>query len=292
MATVEVALHKEASEITRKLRKERLATWASMGCSRDTAQNAESDTQSEAEYSCDDSDTQGLPVMNALLQREVPVTIPLASEDQLKVEPRSPTSPCTHCSTDFCTNPSSLRSEPRSPQSPWGSLPPEFGSSPSVLQQVKLKEVEESIQRLSGYVLKYPIDGGKWFAQAKERYFSVVVPVSWHPEGDNLLRSCSAQLDEPSLCYWVDEELSMQKEPLGALPISAITEVSRDANEDQGLLVKIEASSLCRYCQLSKATDVKGGIFVLTMKFADATEAESWTSDLKKFIHWFQTKGA
>mmetsp|Transcript_97876 Transcript_97876/g.153050 ORF Transcript_97876/g.153050 Transcript_97876/m.153050 type:complete len:228 (+) Transcript_97876:3-686(+) len=145
-------------------------------------------------------------------------------------------------------------------------------------------EMEERMQRLTRYVWKYPVDGGKWFATAKERYFSIVLPVSWNPKGNRWLQSFLAFLQEPSLCYWIDQGSSIKKQPLGVIPIASITAVTHNSEEYHGLLVKIKTASKIRYCQTSKANVAKNGDFVLTLRFSSASEAESWVSDFKAFV--------
>jgi len=259
MAMVDVTTHetrKDASRNSQKLRKDRLAGWASMGVAH-KKEHTDSETGSDVELCSEDSDNQGLSVMNALYSSE------RINRENLEMELPSP------CLPEPSSN---LSADP----------------SPSVLHAAKLIEMEECMQRLGGYVLKYPVDGRKWFAKAKERYFSVVVPMLWHPKGNRWLQSGLAQLEQPSLCYWVDELASLQTKALGVLPIASITEVTHDSDEDQGLLVKVRTASKSRYSHSSKANVVQVGDFVLTLRFSDATEAECWACDFKAVVRWVE----
>jgi len=112
-------------------------------------------------------------------------------------------------------------------------------------------ELEDCMQRVCGTVMKYPIDSGRWFGMAKDRYFAVVFPMSWYCGGaERLALSCKLQyrvkLQEPSLCFWANEEMSATSEPLGYLPIASVVGVSHDIDEDQGLFVKISAVAISR----------------------------------------------
>lgn len=213
-----------------------VVSWASMG-SPITKEQMDSETVTDIETLSDDSDTQGLGVMGAVI-----------AEERINHE------------------------------------------SYSSVRSLQPLEVEECLQRLSGYVLKYPINGGWWFAQAKERFISVVVPKEWHPEGNRWLQARSARLEEPSLCYWDYEELSVCSEPNGSIPIADVSEVICDAQGDAGSLVKIRAASKCKFSNTTKARFVKVGDFMLTLRFADGIEAKSWANDFKAFVRWSQAE--
>jgi hypothetical protein len=156
-------------------------------------------------------------------------------------------------------------------------------------------EMEECMQRVCGNVMKYPIAGRRWFETSKDRYFAVVFPMSWYCGGSEQLALSSklqyrVQLQEPSLCYWADEETSATSAPLGSLPIASVVGVSHDTDEDQGFLVKIRTVARCRYSRKSNATVLKVGECVLTLGFPDTTRAKSWASDFQAFIRWVETR--
>eukprot|EP00427_Karlodinium_veneficum_P049251 CAMPEP_0169231316 /NCGR_PEP_ID=MMETSP1016-20121227/26431_1 /TAXON_ID=342587 /ORGANISM="Karlodinium micrum, Strain CCMP2283" /LENGTH=236 /DNA_ID=CAMNT_0009310411 /DNA_START=68 /DNA_END=778 /DNA_ORIENTATION=+ len=154
------------------------------------------------------------------------------------------------------------------------------------LDRILIQTILQYITRVSGYILKYPLDGRRVFAMAKERYFSVVVPSSWTTEETKCLNLTWSQIDRVSLCYWSDAESSTQNEPLGIIPVASIIHVEHD-HETQGDIVQIRATSMCRYSRKMKATVERFDNFALTLTFASIKEAECWASDLKFLVGWF-----
>lgn len=154
------------------------------------------------------------------------------------------------------------------------------------LDRTLIQTILQYMNRVSGYILKYPLHGRKLFAMAKERFFSVVVPSSWTTEETKCLHLTWSQLDRVSLCYWSDAESSTQKEPLGIIPVASIIHVEHD-HEMQGDIVQIRATSMCRYSHKMKATVETFDNFALTLTFASIKEAECWASSLKFLVGWF-----
>lgn len=140
------------------------------------------------------------------------------------------------------------------------------------------REVEELAKKLRKRMWKYPSSGRTFFAQAKERYFAIVMSYSGEGKRGSVSHIHKNLTRSTALCYWEDEEACRSEEPLGAIPIATITRVEYRADVEKGLQVSVQTNT----------KDKKDGNIVLVLKLATAKEAKAWSSGLQTLVEAYR----